>query len=126
MAFDIFLQRFSAGEPASANAGEVRAVLDAHVVELEQGRARVETADGGASLYGYDDLERGFMVNHAAGNIIWDILVTVASVGPYVIMPTGCPACATDESMLADLPSRIAAGAKIVSSGNDLLRAIKG
>ena len=89
MAFDIFLQRFSAGESASANASEVRALLDAHVVALEQGWARVETADGDANLYGYDDLERGFMVNHAAGNTIWDILVTAASVGPYVIMPTG-------------------------------------
>lgn len=64
------------------------------------------------------------MVNHAKGDIIWDILVTVAAIGPFAIMPTGCPACVTEESMLADLPPPIEEDARVISSGSELLRVI--
>lgn len=125
VSFDVFLQRFSAGQPSRADRVSVKALLDAYVVAEDHGRVQLETVDGSADLYGYDDLERGFMVNHAAGHAVWDLLVAVASMGPFAIMPVGCPTCVADVSMLSDLPSVLADGAVVVSSGSQLLRVIE-
>ena len=77
-------------------------------------------------MYGYDDLESGFMINHAAGDAIWDLIVALASAGPLAIMPVDCPTCVTDSSMLADLPPEFARATVVVSSGSDLLQVIRG
>lgn len=126
MAFDVFLQPFANGEPSRADAGSISALLDSYVVAADRGWARLETTDGDADMYGYDDRESGLMINHAAGDAIWDLLVTLASAGPFAIMPVGCPTCVTDSSMLADLPPELVPEAVVVSSGRDLLQVIRG
>ncbi len=125
MSFDVFLQSFSKGKASDANANAARKVLEPHVVESDGGWARIETADGEADLYGYDTLNRGLMVNHAAGSDIWDLLVEVASAGGMVIMPVGCRTCVTDQVAVDDLPSDLATSAVVVASGTDLLRVIQ-
>lgn len=125
VAFDVILQPFSDGQPSVADGAAIRDLLEPYVVAAEEGWARLETADGDADVYGYDDLTRGFMVNHAAGHAIWDVLVEAASVGSLAIMPVGCPACVTDQSRLVDLPSELVDDAVVVSTGRDLLRVIE-
>ena len=124
MAFDIFLQPLADGEASRADAVATRELVDSHMVDANQGWARLKTADGSADLYGYDDLGSGFMVNHATGNAIWDLLVAFASAGPFAILPVGGPTCVTDSSLVTQLPSELTGDVVVVSSGREQLRVI--
>ncbi len=125
MSFDVFLQPFANGESTRSDHPSISALVTPLVVDTDQGWAHLVTSDGEADLYGYDDLASGCMINHAAGDAIWDVVVAIASVGRFAIMPVGCPTCVTDPSMLTHLPPELAAQAILITSGSDLLRVIQ-
>ena len=121
MSFDVFVQSFSKGDASTAGADAVRAVLAPYAADSAQsGFARLVTSDGGADLYGYDDLGSGFMVNHISGDEVWDIVVQAAAASGLAIIPAGCPTCVTSESTTADLPSELASDVRLVETGVEL------
>ncbi len=121
VSFDVFVQAFSDGDAARADADGVRAVLAPHVSEIgPSGYARLTTAGGQADLYGYDDLGSGFMANKISGEGAWEIVVQAARAAGLAIMPVGCPTCVTSESTTADLPAELASDVRLVETGAEL------
>jgi hypothetical protein len=123
VSFDVFIQAFSDGVAVEADADLVRAVVAPYITESGQsGFARLVTTDGGADLYGYNDLESGFMVNHISGHEAWDIVVQVAAASGLVVMPVGCPVALTDQDSFEHLPDALRSGeVAIVTSGSQLV-----
>jgi hypothetical protein len=120
MSFDTLLQPFVDGKPALADEVLIKASIDPLVVASDVGWVRLETTDGGAEVYGYDNLQSGFIINHAEGEAVWDLVVAIASSSRLAILPVGCPTCVGDPGLLADLPPDLADGAVVVASGSDL------
>jgi hypothetical protein len=89
----------------------------------DDGFVRVQLADGEADVYGVG--RSSLMVNHAAGEQIWDLLVTVAVAAGWVIMPVGCPVCVVADEHAADLPDELRADVVVVRSGAELLQVIR-
>jgi len=123
MSFDIFLQRFD-GPLTDADKVALNAIIRSFAPASGRAFSRFETADGGADVYGEDDLANGMMINHAQGTLIWDVIVRIAQAGRFAIMPVGCPTCLTDPALAATLPSEIASDTRVVSTGRDLLAVI--
>lgn len=128
MSFDIFVQKFEAGDAGTADEGVIRALLAPHTRALLKGSdtAVLHFADGTADLYGWDDLSRGFMINHAGGAEVWDVLVRVAQAAGLAIMPIGCPIAVTSAADVDGLPAELKENAVVVASGEDLIAIIRG
>lgn len=127
MSFDVFVQAFHDGHAGLTDADAVRAVLAPHVVGgTGGGGARLVTSDGGADLFGYDDLDTGFMVNHIEGSEAWELIVRAAAASGLAIMPVGCPVCVTADESVSDLPAALAGDARVVESGAALLAVVRG
>lgn len=125
MSFDIFVQGLTAAataEEVEAAAAGARAVLAPF---LDAAGDRITTADGGAAIYGANDLGNGFMVNHASGELIWDVLVDVARATEFVILPVGCGTLIPYEGMRASVPDGFPRPIVLVAAGADLLAAIR-
>ena len=84
--------------------------------------AQVVTGDGGMDVFGLST--PAIMVNHAAGEDVWDLLVDVAWAASWAVLPVGCPARVTDVSLLAQLPEELQVDARVVTCGQDLLDVI--
>ncbi len=123
MGFDIFLQRFDSGAAASVDPRVVEDVLAPHLRDAPHGGKHLEFSDGEAELYGAD-LGTGFMVTHASGREVWDVLVEVADRAGFAIIPVGCPVATTSEHARRQLPPDLADGAVVVRSGAELLSSI--
>jgi hypothetical protein len=123
MSPDVFLQSFLNGGAGGGDPEAARRVLEPYLAADgdDDGRVRVRTGDGTADVYGLGD---GLMVNHATGQLIWQILVDVSAASDYAIMPIGRPVCVTREEMIAQLPHELRGGAIVVGSGADLLSVI--
>ena len=65
------------------------------------------------------------MITHITGDQMWDLLLEAARAGRWAIMPVGCPVFVFDEAMLNDLPEVLRPSAQMVSSGAELLAAIR-
>lgn len=125
MSFDIFLQRFSSGDPAEADSELIIETLAGFVVgTVAVGDVEITTGDGGADVYGLGSTD-GIMVNHAAGARIWDAMVEVAGRARLAIIPVGCPTCVTDASLIDELPGELRQEARVVTTGEELLGVIR-
>jgi hypothetical protein len=124
MSFDVHFQRFRAGEACPGGGDAMRRVLApfTQAEEPEHEFLRVEYGDGGADLFLDDD---GMMANHVDGLRTWDLLVEGARAAGWVIFPTGCPTCITDEKQRSHLPEGLDEQVVLVRTGADLLGAIK-
>lgn len=101
----------------------MRQVLQPFMVrqEPEHNFFLVEYGGGSADVYlDGDDM----MVNHVSGTAPWDLLVEGARQAGWVIMPTGCSSCITDEAQRAHLPEGLDDDVVLVRSGEELLSAI--
>jgi hypothetical protein len=122
VSLDIFLQRFGPADPRATSA--LLEALESLIQERGDGWAVIRTTDGAADVYGRD-LRTGFMVNHASGRIVWDVLFELARIGGLAIMPIGCPTVVTDPGAVHHLPPDLLGEVVVVSSGADLLRLIE-
>ena len=123
MSFDIFLQGFAGGEAASGQAEAAGRVLAPYMVGApHDGYVYVQLPDGGADVYGVGG--SSLMINDAAGEQIWDLVVSVAVAAGWVIMPVGCPVCVVDTDQVEILPDELRGDVVIVRTGAQLLRVI--
>jgi hypothetical protein len=124
MSFDIFLQRFEAGEAADGDGTAILDVLEPMMRDRSGSFARIVTGDGEAEVYGLDHPERGLMLTHASGREVWDVIFDLARVGGMVVMPVGCPTCVVDPKLVRHIPEGPPA-AEVVTSGADILRLVE-
>jgi hypothetical protein len=124
VSFDVFFQGFIGAESLAGGGDLVRAVLQPFVTreEPEHHFMFVETGDGTADVYLHND---GMLANHISGDDPWDLLVQGARAAGWVIMPVGCPVCLTDEGQRSDLPESLQQEVVLVSSGMELLQAVR-
>lgn len=76
---------------------------------------------GAAETWGLNNLERGLMLNHAAGTAIGYVMYELASKASMTVMPGGCPICVATEASLRHLPPELRDGARVVNSGAEIL-----
>ena len=76
----------------------------------------------GADVYGLGS--GGLLVNHAAGDSIWQILLDVSVAGNFAIMLVGCPVCIVAEDMRDELPEDLRPEAVLVRTGTDILQLV--
>ncbi len=126
VSFDVFVQAFRGGVAGQADVEAVASVLGPHVRVNDRGHTHLETADGGADLYGFDDLHTGFMINHVSGARLWDLVVRAAGASGMAIMPVGCPVAVADADSIDDLPQELQRGARVVRTGEELQALIQG
>jgi hypothetical protein len=120
VSFDIFLQCFD--DDTSAVSDAVRTVLAPFITPPEGTFAVINTNDGEADVYGISTDH--LMINHAAGEHIWQVMVEIARAANMAIMPIGCPTCVVDKAMISSLPAELRQEAVVVSSGKELLTII--
>jgi hypothetical protein len=125
VSFDIFLQRFEGGEAARADEIAVLGVLAPLIEERGDGWARLCTSDGEADVYGIDDPASGLMVNHASDREIWNVLFELCRAAGFAVMPIGCGTFVVSQVGLSDLPDGVPEPIGILTSGDELLRAIE-
>jgi len=125
VSFDVFLQKFEAGSAAQADAPLLALLLAPHLIETGHGLFGLRSSDGGAAIYGLEDLGSGFMVNHVSGERAWDLLADIARQAALTIMPVGCPVAVADENLLDELPDELREGAIVITSGRQLLDVIR-
>ena len=68
--------------------------------------------------------EAGLMVNHAAGEQIWNLVVAIAVAAAWVIMPIGCPVCVIDADQSDELPDELRRNVTVIHTGAQLLQVI--
>jgi hypothetical protein len=125
MSFDIFFQRFPGGDLPKSGAAMVAAYLAPMVKLRDASWARIATVDGQADVFGMDRLATGFMMNHASGRAVWDVMFELARIGGYAVMPVGCGTCITDDLDPSQLPAEVPHPIKVVRSGQDLLDVVE-
>jgi hypothetical protein len=100
MSFDILLQGFAGGQAAPGRPDAALQVLMPHfAAEPRDGYVCLQLADGEADAYGVGG--SSLMVNHAAGEQIWDLIVTVAAAA----VGSSCPSAAQCASLLTSMPT---------------------
>ncbi|WP_327002893.1 hypothetical protein OHA72_48695 [Dactylosporangium sp. NBC_01737] len=123
MSFDVFLQGFAGGKVATGRPeAAVQVLLPYMVGAPTNGYVRVQLPDGEADVYGVGN--SSLMVNRAAGEQIWDLVVAVATAAAWVIVPVGCPTCIVDASHADELPDELRANVILIHTGPELLQAI--
>ena len=123
MSFDIFLQSFEDDQAAPGEPQAAWRVLEPFFAGApSEGHVRVYTADGGADVYGVGS--DAVLINHASGQLIWQLMVEVAEAAGWVVMPAGCPVCVVREEMISDLPADLRDHAVVVRSGADVQEVI--
>jgi hypothetical protein len=94
-------------------------------LEGPEPHARLVTSDGSADLFSRD-LERGFLVSHATGEQVWDLVVQAAHAGDLAIFPPGQGTFIVDERVRDQLPGSVPQPIVVVRSGAELLAAMAG
>jgi len=124
VSFDIFLQGFAGGDACTAGAAAAERVLTPYVVgEADEAFARLQTDDGGAEVYGLGS--DSLLVSRPSGQRVFALLVEVATIAGWAIMPVGCATCVADEALIRDLPDELRDDVVFVRSGDDLLDVIE-
>lgn len=120
---DVFVQAFENGHPVHTRAAAVVAIVEPFVVARAEGFASVQTADGGADVWGYGD-DGGLAVVGATGTEIWDIVVAIAQVTGAAIIPVGETPIVVDAIRAMDLPEDVRELARLATTGAELMVAL--
>lgn len=124
MSCDVFLQGFAGGDAQPGRPEVATRVLAPYFAEAPRdGYVRLQLADGEADVFGVG--RSSLMVNHASGEQIWDLIITVATAAGWVIMPVGCPVCVVMPEQVADLPDELRADVAVVRTGTELCQVIR-
>ena len=118
VSFDIYLQDFSdapADRTELVGVGLLAPLLDAT-------GENVVTADGGAAVYGADEVPlQGLMFNHVEGDLVWDVIYDAAVAGDWVVMPVDGPLSIVAERQAVSIPDELRElGVILVRSGREL------
>ncbi len=124
MSFDVFLQAFESGGVVDGDGTASLEVLGSFIAELDGSSARLVTGDGEADVFGIDRPSSGFMLNHASGDEVWQLVLESAVAAGFFVIPVGCPVAAVPGTDLAQLPPELGS-AVVVDSGADLQRLIR-
>ncbi len=126
MSFDAFLQGFSKEPLDAVRERIVRELVEPSIESREPGCVRLITGDGGADVYGCRDGPiDGFMVNHAHGREVWDLVHRVATVAAFADMPAGCGTLLPPGFDRSTLPDGVPEPIVKVESGADIITAIE-
>jgi hypothetical protein len=125
MSFEVYLQRFEGGRAASADEAAVRRVLEPVMVHRAHAWADIETHDGGAEVYGINDLRTGVSFKRLCGAGIWDLVYELALGAGFAVMPLGCPTCVCAPELVDDLPRELRGSTSVVSSGEQILDVVR-
>ena len=125
MSFDIFFQRFQGGEPVQVDRTAVLAILSPLIAERGDDWFTVSAEDGSADISGLSEAASGFMVNHASGRVIWDLMYEVAQSAGLTVMPVGCGTGVVGEGAIDDLPDGVPEPIVVVKSGAELLEMVE-
>jgi hypothetical protein len=123
--FDIFVQGFKDGDAATGDGEAALAVLDPLISLRGETWARISTSDGGVDVFGIDTAAWGLMFSRAQGQQAMDVIYEVARRAGFVILPVGCGTLLTDETVRSELPAGVPEPIVQVSSGDDIVAAIK-
>lgn len=142
VSFHVFLQSFDS--VTSPDGDRVRAYLEPMLGELivapvpgqeltdmipvlGGARSHVVTSDGSSEISGLDDLATGLSFNRLKGNVIWDVIHTVATIAYWVVIPIGCPVCVIDPEQAATLPPELVndTSYRLVRSGADIRHTVE-
>ena len=124
VSFDIFLQRFKAGDGVDGGAEEALDILRPYLVDTpHEGFASVRTIDGEAEVYGLDT--GSLMITEVSGEAIWQLIVDMAEAADYAILAFGRPVCLVDASLKEQLPELLSDPVVVVASGRDLLDVVQ-
>lgn len=118
VSFDIYLQDFSdapADRTEFVGMGLLAPLLDAT-------GANVVTADGGAAVYGANEVPLPWlMFNRVEGDLAWDVIYDAAVSGDWVVMPVGGPLSIVAEQQVDSIPEELRElGVILVRSGREL------
>jgi hypothetical protein len=132
MSFDIFLQCFRAGEPASFKRALFEEIFGRHAVNPDPPFTDITYADGGAAIHGaeVDDIQH-MMFNHCGGDTFFAALHELADCTRSVILWPDEEPClvAADPAAIENLPTDFTYGrdqVRIVHSGRELEECIFG
>jgi hypothetical protein len=100
----------------------VHEVLDPHLVGHER-HAKLVAEDGEADLYS-SNLARGFLVSHATGVGVWDLVIEAARRAGMAIFLPDRGTCIPDEAMRDALPPYAPQPVVVVHRGADLVEAM--
>ena len=121
MSFDVFVKGIAGGEISSLDTHALARLWANHLVSDNGGVPRLVFDDGDAEIYGADDPANGFMVTHASGCEVWDLLAEIAvQCGATILLPDGL-ALIGSPSLRRELPNELAQGAVVVSTGTEIL-----
>ena len=125
MSFDIFLERFSASPLGDAEDRTVRSIVDPLIASRGDGWVHIVTDGAAADVYGYGDAIQALMINHAAGDEVWDVIYRIADAGGFAVMPAGCGTLLTPRFDRHSLPDGAPEPVLEVQSGPEILAAIE-
>jgi hypothetical protein len=87
--------------------------------------ADIETDDGGAEVYGINDLRSGVSFKYLSGDAIWNVVYELASRAGLAVIPLGCPTCVCAPELVDDLPPELRRSTSVVSSGEQILGVVR-
>ena len=123
--FDIFVQGLKDGDAATRDGEAALAVLDPHISLREDTWARIRTGDGEVDVFGIATAAKGLMFSRPQGQQAMDLIYEVARRARFVILPTGCGTLLTDKTVRSELPAGVPEPIVHVSSGDDIVAAIR-
>ena len=125
MGFEIFVQGFKDGDAATRDGEAALAVLDPLISLREETWARISTGDGEVDVFGIDTAAKGLMFSRPQGQQAMDLIYEVARRARFVILPVGCGTLLTVETVRSELPPGVPEPIVHVSSGDDIVAAIR-
>lgn len=133
MSFDIFLQCFQGGEPATFKRSLFEEIFCPNAINPQLPLEDVTYADGGGDIYGSDDDDiQCLMFNHCGGDTFWAALRELADRTQSVVFSaSGWPTLAVaDAAAIAHLPANFTKDSPnsvhVVRSGRELEELIYG
>jgi hypothetical protein len=130
MSFDVFVQRFEAGESATLDPTVALAALQDGECSVsgatEDGFSRVETTDGGADVYGISMGSQALMVNHIEGAQAWEAVWEIAHALGATVLPVGAPPIVTRDIDLEHLPPELRHECVVVTNSAKFMQTATG
>ena len=125
VSYDVFVTGFARGELSSLDTHALARLWANHLVSDNDGAARLVFNDGSAEVYGADDPATGFMVTHAAGRDVWNLLADIAvQCGATILLSDGLVLIGSPD-LRHELPDELSHDAVVISTGGEILALVE-